>query len=187
MTVRPLVLAGVALTTAGCARRPADGERPADTPAGAASIAASAAADRLALERTRCYGTCPAYRVVLDAAGRVAFASRNPDDSTRATATVPPATLGALVARAESGGFLALPARVQGDPRLCAREATDGPSATLVIYRASGVVSVEDYRGCHAAEADSASAGRLEGLRALQAAMDSATGSARWVRPAGRK
>jgi hypothetical protein len=184
--VLPVLLA---LAVGACTPRPAD--LPADVPtppSGTAAVASSSgAADSVALERTRCYGTCPAYRVVLDAAGRVAFASRNPDDSTRAIDRVPPVTLATLLARAESVGFFALPARIEGDPRLCARRATDGPSSTLVVYRGAGAASVADYRGCHAAEGDSASASRLERLRGLQGAVDSAVGSARWVRPAGRK
>ena len=152
-----------------------------------AAVAPSvAAADSLALERAPCFGSCPAYRLVLDASGRVAYASRNPGDSTRATERVAATTLATLVARAEALDFFALPGRVRDEPTLCPRFATDHPTATLVIYRAAGAKSVEDYHGCRLdGGADPAAVARLRQLRALEAAVDSLTGSARWVRPAG--
>ncbi len=142
----------------------------------------AAAADSLVLERTLCYGICPAYRVSLTAAGRVSFVSRNPDDTTRGFDAVPPATLATLVRRAEALGFFALPDRLLGDPSLCPLAATDHATATLTIFRAAGVKVVEDYQGCFARAVDVV--GRL---RALETAVDSAVGSRRWARPARRR
>ena len=177
MTVpRLAALLGVVATA--CAPRPAAVASPAAPPA--------ASADSLVLERAPCFGSCPSYRLVLDASGRVGYASRNPGDSTRGSDRVAPATLATLVARAEALDFFALPARVRDEPALCPRFATDHPTATLVIYRASGAKSVEDYHGCRLdGGAEPAAVARLRRLRALEAAVDSLTGSARWVQPAG--
>jgi hypothetical protein len=155
-----------------------------------AAVATSsvAAADSLVLERAPCFGDCPSYRLVLDASGRVAYASRNPGDSTSGTDRVAPSTLATLVARAEALDFFGLPGRVRDEPALCPRFATDHPTATLVIYRAAGAKSVEDYHGCRLEGAAApAAVARLRQLRALEAAVDSLTGSARWVRPAERR
>lgn len=142
-----------------------------------------AAVDSLVLERTRCFGACPAYRLGVDRAGVVTFAARSPRDSTRATARVAPATLGALVDRARRAGFFALPVRISGDPTLCPRRATDHPTVYLTIFAADTAHRVEDYHGCRT---DDDAASPLVALRALEVAVDSATGSSRWVRPSPR-
>jgi Domain of unknown function (DUF6438) len=140
----------------------------------------SARADSLVLERTRCYGGCPAYRVSLTARGYVAFASRNPGDSTRGADTVPVATLPSLVERASRLGFFRLPNRLLGDSVFCTVAASDGPTTTLTIYGASGAKTVEDYSGCFS-ERESIRE-PLRQLRALETAVDSLTGARRWIR-----
>jgi hypothetical protein len=172
----PRLAALLCVLATACAQRPA------------AVVSPAASADSLVRERAPCFGSCPSYRLVLDASGRVAYESRNPGDSTRASDRVAPATLATLVARAEALDFFALPARVRDEPALCPRFATDHPTATLVIHRAAGAKSVEDYHGCRLdGGAGPAAVARLQQLRALEAAVDSLTGSSRWVLPASRR
>jgi hypothetical protein len=161
-------------------RAPSPAATSAATPAASADAATSA--DSLVLERTACYGICPAYRLSLDRAGAVRFASRNTDDATQARDQVAPATLGALVARARRTGFFALPARLRGDATLCPDYATDHPTVRLAIFGPGLTHQVEDYHGCFA-RADHSVVPPVAALRALELAVDSATGSARWVRP----
>jgi hypothetical protein len=142
----------------------------------------ASSADSLVLERARCFGSCAAYRLSLAANGRVTFASRNPGDSTRGTDTVARAVLPALVQRANALGFFELPDQLQGDSALCADFGTDNPSATLTIHRATGAKAVVDYHGCYARRESAKE--QLRQLRALEVAVDSATGARRWVRPA---
>ena len=139
-------------------------------------------ADSLALERTRCLGTCPAYRVSLTARGHVTFASRNPGDSTTRSDSVPLETLTMLVRRANTIGFARLPNRLMSDTALCAIVATDHPTITVTIYSGASVRSVEDYHGCR--RRDGAIPDQLHQLRAYEAAIDTATGAQRWIRPA---
>lgn len=165
-----LLIALLASLAAACRRAPEASESPA------------LAADSLALERTRCFGVCPAYRVSLDAAGVVRFVSSNPGDSTRATDTLSPAAMTFLVAESRRAGLRTLPPEIAKDTTLCPRRATDHPSATVTLFLRDTVVRVVDYHGCRG-DAD----GKLARLRALEARIDSVTGSARWVRPARGK
>ena len=143
----------------------------------------ASAADSLVLVRTRCYGECPAYRLSLTAAGEVTFASHNPGDVTRARDTVESSTLANLVQRAERIGFFALPDRLMGDKTLCPIFDTDHPTATLTVFIVAGTKAVEDYSGC-VTGTDHSIADVVARLRDLERAVDSATGSKRWVRPA---
>jgi hypothetical protein len=139
--------------------------------------------DSVVLERTRCYGTCPAYRLRLAGTGHVAFESRNPGDADRtATDSVPSASVAELLRVAEEIGFFELPDVIATDPRLCPARATDHPTASVTIYRSEGVKRVEDYHGCYAAT-DHSLVPVVGRLRAFEAAIDSTAGSARWVRP----
>jgi Domain of unknown function (DUF6438) len=146
---------------------------------------ATSEADSLVLERTGCFGTCPAYRLSLTAAGRVDFRSRG-GDATHESGNVSQATLAALVQRAEAFGFFALPDRLQRGSPLCADWATDHPTVMVTIYRASGAKAVMDYHGCFS-RSDHSVVDVVRQLRDFERAVDSATGSNRWVRPASRR
>src|SRR5688500_5231113 len=78
--------------------------------------ASASAADSIMLERTLCFGTCPAYRLRLSDAGEIFFESRNPGEVGRtAVDTAPAATLSLLVSRARAAGFFELPREIAGD------------------------------------------------------------------------
>ena len=57
--------------------------KPAARPEQPATPSAAGATDSVVLERTRCYGTCPAYRLRVSRTGEVRFASRNLRDDQR--------------------------------------------------------------------------------------------------------
>lgn len=114
--------------------------------------------------------------------GSVSFVSRNPHESGRtATGRVGPWVLDSLYAQAVHIGFFALPDTLIGDPRYCAHRPTDQPSAIVKINTNAGAKSVIDYHGC---AADSpATSETLRQLRIFEAAIDSLTGSSRWIQP----
>jgi hypothetical protein len=144
-------------------------------------------ADSIVLERTLCYGTCPAYRLSLTRAGLVRFESRNPTDSGRtASDTVGQAVVLALEGRAATIGFFELPEVIAGDKRLCPDSATDHPTATLTMFLPGRTARVVDYHGCFQA-VDHSVVDAVQRLRAFEAAVDSAARSERWVRPARRR
>lgn len=142
----------------------------------------AAVPDSIVLERTVCFGRCPAYRLRLSATGAVHFAPIIPQ-GTAGTDTITTAAYHSLAAELEAAGFYAFPARVQDDRVLCAREATDHPSAIITVYQGAESRTVHDYTGCAADENDASSAKRLEVLRRLPARIDSVAHAAQWVRP----
>src|SRR2546430_11859575 len=76
--------------------------------------------DSVVLERTPCFGTCPAYRVVIARDGLVHFQSR--DGQTPiidAHGAVSPNVLDTIASRAERLDFFGLPAVIQNDRILC--------------------------------------------------------------------
>ncbi len=157
--------------------------RAATPPAGAPALPGSAAAvaDSIVLERTRCYGTCPAYRLSLAATGEVGFVSEYPDEGRRETGRISPDAFRRLLRDAEAGGFFTLPDTIAKDGALCPQFRTDSPTATVTVFAPAGARQVVDYRGCDA-PADPGDARRITALRELEARIDSVAGSGRWVR-----
>jgi hypothetical protein len=149
---------------------------PVPAPAPAATVA-----DSITLERTRCYGTCPAYRLSIARDGAVRFQSLNPGDSTVATDRIAAAAFDSLVREADRIAFRSLPDLIQSDEDLCGPEATDSPGATVTIQGPAGTKSVNDYHCCHGKSE------RLAELRRFEDRIDSVAGSSRWVRPATRR
>src|SRR4051812_15503413 len=83
-------------------------------------VPAAGPADSLVLERSMCYGTCPAYRLSLSSSGVIRFESRNPGEETRSAAdTTTPTVLASLVSRARDADFFQLPAEIASDSVLC--------------------------------------------------------------------
>ena len=162
----PILLPALLALAAGACRpaRPA-GDDPAPAPA----------ADSLSLERTVCFGFCPAYLVVLHADGAVRFENRNPRDSAFTAAdTVSPDSVAALAAEAERIGFWSLPSEIMGS-EYCEHVATDHPGAIVNVWSSGRMKRVNDYHGCYN--------DRLSDLRAFEARIDSVAGASRWARP----
>jgi len=148
------------------------------------AVAQSASiADSIVLERTLCYGSCPAYRVSISRVGEVRFESRRPGDSGRtASDRIAAERVRSLTAQAVALGFFQLPDSIRSDKRLCPDMATDHPTVITIVALAGVVHRVVDYRGCFA-RSDHSVVDSVAKLRAYEAAIDSAAGSARWVRP----
>ena len=136
--------------------------------------------DSIVLERTVCFGRCPAYRLRVASTGAVLFEPRNPDGPP-ATDNVSPQAFAQLVLEATRIRLDSYPASIQDDRRLCALGATDHPSIILSTYAGAAVHSVNYYTGCHAAENDRASEERLAALARFAAQIDSVTRSPRWT------
>jgi Domain of unknown function (DUF6438) len=145
-----------------------------------------ATADSLVLERSICYGTCPAYRLSLSSSGAVRFQSRNPGEETRsATDTTSAVMLPSLVSRAKDAGFFQLPGEIATDSLLCRNRATDHPTVIVSIYTKSGLKRVEDYHGCFET-VERGVPTPIVRLRTFENAIDSTLRSSRWIRPAQR-
>ncbi len=169
-SVRTLAFAAALLAAAAACQPP--NPSPAVAPEGGAPAAGSAAVDSLVLTRSRCFGTCPAYRVVLRPSGEVRFQQSWPDSLPAHRGTVTPAQFNALVAGADAAGFWSLPRGMAEDPRVCGMVRTDSPTTTVGIYGAARTHVVEDYHGCSRQPA---------ALRAWEERIDSVAGVSRWL------
>ena len=159
---------------------------PSDGP-GARRGAVPPPADSIVLERSICFGTCPAYRLRLSDRGEIRFESRNPgEQGRRAADTVAVATLPALISRARSIGFFDLPSRIADDSVLCHNRATDHPTVVVTVFAKTQTKRVEDYHGCfETVEHEILPA--IARLRSFEVEIDSALRSSRWVKPASRR
>jgi hypothetical protein len=144
------------------------------------------AADSLVLERSMCYGTCPAYRLRLSDAGVVRFESRNPGDGRIAEDTAPTTTLSFLVSKARSIGFFELPREIAADSVLCHNRATDHPTVIVTIFTRDETRRVQDYWGCFET-VEHALLPPIARLRSFESEIDSVLQSSRWARPASRR
>jgi hypothetical protein len=173
MAIAALAAAGMGLAAA-CVR-PAAAPATGAATGGAVSETSSpvARADSIVLERTRCYGFCPAYRLVLARTGEVRFRSIWPEDTPPGAGTITAGDFGALVEEAGRIGFWSLPDQILSSA-LCPNAYTDAPGATVTIVAPGRTKSVTDYLGCR-------EDARLEPLRALEQRIDSVAGSKRWI------
>jgi hypothetical protein len=142
--------------------------------------------DSIVLERTACYGTCPAYRLRLDAVGRVHFQSRNTgDDAPPVTDSIGAGALSLLGEEASRIEFFRLPSAIEGT-ELCRDRATDHATVTVTFHTEAGAHAVRDYHGCFDRR-DHSVTSRVAALRNFERRIDEVAGSARWVRPNRRR
>jgi hypothetical protein len=138
--------------------------------------------DSVVLERSLCFGTCPAYRLRVSRAGEVLFASRNPgEERVTAVDTVEAWVTDSLAIEADRSGFFDLPDRITAAP-LCQTMRTDSPTITIGVFgpRTKRVVY---YTGCNLGS-DPSLASAIRALPQLAARVDSLTRAGRWIRPA---
>ena len=135
-------------------------------------------ADSVVLERTLCFGTCPAYRLSVSRSGAVHFESRNPEDDRLAKDSIAPNQVETILVQAHLIDFLSLPDRIADEKRFCPHTVTDNPTAIITIFMSARPKRVEDYYGCSWAPA---------GLRDLETYIDEVTNAKRWIRPARRR
>jgi hypothetical protein len=139
--------------------------------------------DSVVLERTTCYGTCPAYRLALLRSGVVQFRSHNRGDSSRvARDSIKPDLVAALLPTAVRLKVFDLPPVIAESPTLCPDRATDHPTVIVTLYGAGEMRRIVDYHGCFHRSDHSTPSG-LSGLRAFEARVDSVAGAKRWVQP----
>jgi hypothetical protein len=137
--------------------------------------------DSIVLERSVCFGACPAYRLRLAANGDVLFQPQKPAGPT-GNATITTAAYAGLVNDFEKAGFYGYPDNIQSDSLMCGRQATDHPGAIVTTFRGTNVKRVEDYHGCHGTDGRPDIEKRLTTLRDLEVRIDTVAGTSRWIR-----
>jgi hypothetical protein len=146
----------------------------------------TAGLDSVVLERTPCFGTCPAYRLSIVRGGLVSFRSRDRGDTAYwARDAVAASALDTIERRAERFGFFDLPEDITKDPVLCKDRATDHPTIIVGLFgqRSKRVIY---YTGCYAQCCEHSRAQRLQNFDRLATSIDSITDSSRWLKSARR-
>ena len=149
-------------------------------PAPSTSDAPRIDADSIVLERSVCFGFCPAYRLTLQPNGAVHFVTAPRGDSAQRADTVSPRSVAWLASEAHRTGFYSLPREIVRDSALCRMRATDQPTATVTIFRGDSTHSVIDYHGCFIGH-DLSVSSPLAPLRRFESAIDSVAGTKRWL------
>jgi hypothetical protein len=181
--VRDSLLRGTALVLLATACTGTPGGAPASGDA-----AATARVDSIVLERTVCFGFCPAYRLSIGGDGGVHFGRMAMRDSTPPPAerdTIADSLVAQLLSRARAIDFFSLPEEITpNNHEACPQVATDHPSAIITIAVGDTVKRVTHYHGCHA-NVGMNPAPAFPELMALENAIDSAVRVERWL-PGGR-
>lgn len=101
---------------------------------------------RITLERTVCFGNCPAYRVSLDADGTVTYDGQSyVKERGKKTKRIRMDEFDALVTRFEASGFETLAPPWKCPP--ISVQSSDMPSATLTLTRKAKEHRIEHYLG----------------------------------------
>ncbi|HBB94821.1 MAG TPA: acetamidase [Blastocatellia bacterium] len=132
--------------------------------------------DTITLERTVCFGTCPAYRVTISSDGAVTFEGRQ-YTKTKGTGSghISTADFRKLVSEFEKIDYFSLPDRYAPGTKECPRVVTDMPSADTSIRLKGKSKSVAHYYGC-------GNSGVLGKLTALETKIDEVTGTQKWIK-----
>src|SRR2546426_563412 len=105
--------------------------------------------DFITLERTVCFGTCPAYHLTIKSDGSVTFDGKRFTKTTGvATSKITPSDFRALVSEFEKINYFSLPDAYTPGTKECPRMMTDMPSADTSIRSYGRSKSVAHYHGC---------------------------------------
>jgi len=123
------------------------------------------------MERTHCYGSCPAYALTIHGDGRVEYVSKeNKKAAPPKQATIAPSAVKALVAEFAHAKFLSLPDYLL--EKCTCRQCTDLPSAITEIAIRGETHRVKHDYGCGCAPKE---------LFELESAIDKAANSEQWT------
>jgi hypothetical protein len=105
---------------------------------------------KITLERTACYGTCPAYKLTITADGAVVFEGRHFVKKEGATinSAISQERLKQLMAEFDRVKFFSLEDDYMEDRRVCDELATDHPSAYTSIRINGKSKTIKHYHGC---------------------------------------
>jgi Domain of unknown function (DUF6438) len=123
------------------------------------------------MERTHCYGSCPAYTLTIHGDGRVEYVSKeNKEDAPPKQGTIAPSVVKKLVAEFANAKFLSLPDYLL--EKCTCRQCTDLPSAITEINVQGTTHRVRHDYGCGCAP---------KILFELESAIDKAANAEQWT------
>ena len=104
----------------------------------------------ITLERTACYGFCPVYKLTITADGAVVFNGRRfvKQEGATVKSVISREGLKQLMAEFDRVKFFSLEDDYMDNPRVCAENWTDSPSAFTSIRIDGKSKTVRHYHGC---------------------------------------
>ena len=130
----------------------------------------------ITLERTVCYGTCPAYTLSIFEDGKVVYEGKEfVKHKGRAEAQVSKEAVQELVREFDRINYFSLEDEYVDDPKNCAEVWTDNPSATTSLNWKGKSKTILHYYGCRGSRV-------LDQLTALEAKIDEVVNSKRWIK-----
>lgn len=104
--------------------------------------------ERLRLERSGCYGWCPAYAITLESRGQITFEGFHFVRERSGTAVVGPGRVNAVLDALETTKFRELREHYETTADGCEDVATDMETVTLSVTAAGHTKTVRHYLGC---------------------------------------
>lgn len=150
---------------------------------GACAVRADAAPDRLrhdavvTLQRSGCFGNCPAYVVTVAADGRISFTGHAHVQTRQASGQATPAQLAAIAAALERAGLRSMRDSYVSRDDGCDTVLSDQPGISITVTDSSGSKTVDFYLGCTGAAADAV----RQRIEALARSIDRQLDTARWI------
>lgn len=134
-------------------------------------------ATSVTLERSTCFGNCPAYRVTVAADGKVSFTGRAHVQTMQATGHATSAQLAAIHGALARADIDSMRASYSGHDDGCSMMMSDQPGIKITVNNANGYRSVDFYLGCTGPVADAVRS-RIE---RLANSIDQQLDTRRWI------
>jgi Domain of unknown function (DUF6438) len=129
----------------------------------------------ITLERTTCFGTCPAYKVTIFDDGKVVYEGKDfVKRKGKAESQITKAELEDLVREFDRINYFSLDDEYVGDPKNCPESWTDNPSATTSLNWKDKTKTIRHYHGCRGSSV-------LDQLTALENKIDEVVNTKRWI------
>lgn len=140
-------------------------------------------ADSIVLERTICYGDCPAYRVRLSRDGAIHYYSSTAGEER--TDRVPADSVRVLLEEIVAASRVASPPP-PGDRSMCGGFTLDGPGSLAELFGAGWTRYLDSETLCHTSGVRNEKAVPVRDRDMLKNRIDSIARTGRWVRPRDR-
>ncbi|WP_426702281.1 DUF6438 domain-containing protein [Rhodanobacter sp. Col0626] len=129
------------------------------------------------LQRSTCFGNCPAYTVTMAADGQIRFVGHSHVQTGAASDRATPTRRANIFAALKQAGFDAMqPSYVSHDDG-CETVMTDQPGIKITVTGSAGSKTVDFYLGCTGAVADAV----RPRIRQLADSIDRQLDTARWI------
>jgi hypothetical protein len=139
--------------------------------------------DQLALERTECFGMCPAYRLTVSGSGDVRYEGLNfVETKGQVDDRLSGQQVNDLIAAINECNFFALRESYQGEIDGCPEVCSDMPSAIISVTVEGKTKRIQHYLGCTERSRDHSVIPHPLKLYNLENRVDEIVGTKRWIK-----